>query len=106
MPNLNQQRDQDLEWIIRESDSLISIVSKDGLNRVDGVPAIIYCNVEEPPPYGYKETLSTKHHEITILQSSVEFPILNGAKVLSGGKEFTVHYVMSPESKTMTLYVR
>lgn len=106
MPNLNELRDQDLEWIIKESDALVTVISKDGLNRVEEVPAVIYRNVEDPPPYGYEKTLSTKHHEVTVLKSSFEFPILNGTKVLFDNQTFTVHYVFNPENKLMILFVR
>jgi hypothetical protein len=106
MPSLKELRDQDLEWIISDAGDLVTIISRDGSQRMDEVPAIIRLNVEETPPYGYEKTLSTKHHEVTILQNSVDFLILNGSKVSFDEQTFVVHYVLNPERNLMTLYVR
>jgi hypothetical protein len=106
MPSLKELCDQDLEWIISDAGDLVTIISRDGLQRVDEIPAIIHRNVGDPPPYGYEKTLSTKHHEVTFLLGAVGFPILNGVTILFDGQTFTVHSPPLVDGNKVTVYAR
>jgi len=81
----------DLKWLIPEVGEPVIYEYANG-QQVE-TQALVDRNAETPPPYGYENTLSQKHHEFTFVGDTLPHAPKRGDLIKLGGVEYQIDFI-------------